>query len=30
MTKAITPTRGLAVNVGRKADGRVWALCRWR
>jgi hypothetical protein len=27
---AISPTRRLAVNVGRKPDGRVWALCRWR
>jgi hypothetical protein len=26
----ISPTRRLAINVGRKADGRVWALCRWR
>ena len=26
----VTPTRRLAINVGRKADGRVWALCRWR
>lgn len=28
--KAISPTRRLAVNVGRNAHGRVWALCRWR
>jgi hypothetical protein len=28
--KTITPTRRLAINVGRKTDGRVWALCRWR
>ena len=26
----VTPTRRLAINVGRKTDGRVWALCRWR
>jgi hypothetical protein len=26
----VTPTRRLAINVGRKVDGRVWALCRWR
>jgi len=26
----ISPTRRLAINVGRNADGRVWALCRWR
>ena len=26
----ISPTRRLAINVGRKADGRVWAICRWR
>jgi hypothetical protein len=26
----VTPTRRLAINLGRKTDGRVWALCRWR
>ena len=26
----VIPTRRLAINVGRKVDGRVWALCRWR
>ena len=26
----VTPFRRLAIQVGRKPDGRVWALCRWR
>jgi hypothetical protein len=26
----VTLTRRLAINLGRKTDGRVWALCRWR
>jgi hypothetical protein len=28
--RTITPTRRLAVNVGRNTHGHVWALCRWR
>jgi hypothetical protein len=28
--RTITPTRRLAINLGRNTHRRVWVLCRWR